>query len=438
MRFRNFLATSLVITIGLGATSAWGSWVFKEVSSAPDEPEVFLWSDANNWLDNDFEPAGSLPRVNQRNEGTNDRAYIGHNADQSPVLSPVRATVRTAGLTCAEIRVGYNRSAPGGSSLTIESGSLTTSPNLGIRVGYYQSGSFAMKGGTFNVSTDFDIGAKGVAGIGTATMSGGLIKVGGGLYVGHSGEAMTRGSSFAMTGGKIVVMGDAQVGSTDARRPGVLKIGGDARLSAGGKTEICENGVLEVVGGDARISVQDLNVRAGATVKLSGDGVGAITAAAVTIAPGAVLDVSKLAEKRVAYKLIAADSITGAFTFAEGTDTDPSGGGWSVGVVGDGKVLQLAYSEGGAVPAAAPPAAPEPAAAPPAPEPEEEPRGEPEAQAEQAPETAPADVYAPEKAPAITLGYWELILILIGVASIAVLVGVVVAARRKGKDQSAS
>ena len=127
MRHKHWLTVTLILTIGLAAAVAPGSYQFKQVTSAPNEPDVFLWGTVDNWIRNDFtRTSRDLPSARADDPGNNDKVYIGHEAGGDESFAPVHCTVRTEGLDCAEIRIGYNRRSTEASSLTIEKGSLTS------------------------------------------------------------------------------------------------------------------------------------------------------------------------------------------------------------------------------------------------------------------------------------------------------------------------
>jgi hypothetical protein len=160
--------------------------------------------------------------------------------------------------------------------------------------------------------------------------------------------ARSTDSGIAVNGGKLVAREGLRISTTDAGRPGFLRLRGGATFTSrrDGRYGIdlwC--GVWEIDGGKARIRVGDIefwgnkfaDAKSGAkkkrvgpglaVLKLSGDGISTIQARNVEFVDAAVLDVSSLKVPAGTYRIIDAERLgKTSLRLAKGTDR----GKWSL------------------------------------------------------------------------------------------------------------
>jgi hypothetical protein len=154
-------------------------------------------------------------------------------------------------------------------------------------------------------------------------------------------------SEIVVDGGKLVAHEGLRISTTDASRPGALRLKGKATFTSRRDSELSVDvwgGIWEIDGGEAVVRVGDVEFwgnkfedavntktsrRVGpglAVLKLAGSGVSTIHAREVRFVDAAVLDVSSLKVPAGTYKVIDGASIKEtSLRFAEGTDT----GKWS-------------------------------------------------------------------------------------------------------------
>ncbi len=155
--------------------------------------------------------------------------------------------------------------------------------------------------------------------------------------------ARSTDSEIIVNGGKLLAREGLRISTSDARRPGALRLRGKATLTGRRNSKFGIDvwcGIWEIEGGEVKISVGDIefwgNKFEGATdgntkrpvgpglavLKLTGDGVSTIQARSADFVDAAVLDVSSLNVSQGTYKVIDAEVIRKTeLRFAEGTDT---------------------------------------------------------------------------------------------------------------------
>ncbi len=260
---------------------------------AANEDGEFLWNDARNW--------------DKRVPTDIDRAYIGANK------KTVQAVVRNDG-QCDQLYVAMDSDE---SVLTVKSGTLSVEGLT--RIGNDSIGHLRVEGGQF-VITDrgsFNTLCIGDGGVGSAgsslVMTDGRIQLYGGMRVGlfYVGQGIEKsaGCLAEITGGTFSSQRWIRVGSVDPTRPGVLRIGGSADVSAGPDSQI-RDGIMEVVGGGAKIKFATLDFTKNTSLlKFSGNGVSTIKAKMVSFAYGSRIDTTELLAPAGLYTLVRADAI---------------------------------------------------------------------------------------------------------------------------------
>ena len=155
--------------------------------------------------------------------------------------------------------------------------------------------------------------------------------------------ARSTDSEIVVDEGKLEAQEGLRISTTDARRPGALRLKGKATLTSRRDSEFgidVWGGIWEIEGGEASIRVGDVefwgnkfneavntktNQRVGpglAVLKLTGNGVSTIDAREVSFVGAAVLDVTSLKVPAGTYKVIDGTAVKGTnLRFAEGTDT---------------------------------------------------------------------------------------------------------------------